>query len=113
MNDEEILAAAPKCVIFDTDPRSGSRPTIECLTLRDSTERPITVESGTNRLLGANADAILPAVDHLLEAPVPPVPTVPLWDGSAADRIVDVLERTSFIARPHTHAVTVQAGVAT
>ena len=74
---------------------------VPCLTLRDSTERPITVESGTNRLIGANPEAIGPAVDEVLRAPVPSAPLVPLWDGSASDRIVEILEYVFFgIAAP-------------
>ena len=83
---------------------------VACLTLRDNTERPITVKSGTNQLLGSKPEAILPAVEHLLGQPAPAVPTVPLWDGSAAERIVDVLERTSFTAKQHMEALATQEG---
>ena len=66
---------------------------VPCLTLRDTTERPITIDSGTNRLIGVDPAAIGPAVDEVLATPVPSAPVVPLWDGSAADRIVEILEQ--------------------
>jgi UDP-N-acetylglucosamine 2-epimerase (non-hydrolysing) len=66
---------------------------VPCLTLRDTTERPITVTHGTNRLIGIDAAAIAPHVDAVLAAPMPSPRTPPLWDGAAAQRIVAVLER--------------------
>jgi UDP-N-acetylglucosamine 2-epimerase (non-hydrolysing) len=64
---------------------------VPCLTLRLNTERPITCEEGTNRLVGLDADAIVRAGLEVLECP-PSAGRVPaLWDGGAARRIVDVL----------------------
>ena len=64
---------------------------IPCFTLRANTERPVTVELGTNTLLGLDPAAIA-GIPAALESrpgrkPEPP----PLWDGHAADRIADVL----------------------
>ena len=66
---------------------------IACLTLRENTERPVTVELGTNRVVGtdpgrivAEAEAAL-AKDRRKEQPRIP----PLWDGRAAERILDAL----------------------
>ncbi len=63
---------------------------IPCLTLRENTERPITLSMGTNRLVGSDPDLIQKAVREALESPrdgeVPP-----LWDGRAGERIADVL----------------------
>ncbi len=71
---------------------------VPCLTLRDTTERPVTIRLGTNRLIGSDPTAIGPAVAAVLAAP-PPVPTVPpLWDGHAAERVVAVL--TDWLAGP-------------
>jgi UDP-N-acetylglucosamine 2-epimerase (non-hydrolysing) len=68
---------------------------VPCLTLRDSTERPVTVEQGTNRLAGTDPERIVAAAAEALEAP-PPASRVPeRWDGRAAARILDVLERLS------------------
>jgi UDP-N-acetylglucosamine 2-epimerase (non-hydrolysing) len=66
---------------------------VPCFTLRDNTERPVTVRAGTNTLLGLDPDRIddiLPALGKRGDAaPIHP----PLWDGHAASRVVDVLER--------------------
>ncbi len=64
---------------------------VPCLTLRENTERPITIEQGTNRLVGTNPDLILQAARESLAAP-PRAATAPdLWDGRASARILDVL----------------------
>jgi UDP-N-acetylglucosamine 2-epimerase (non-hydrolysing) len=68
---------------------------VPCLTLRENTERPITVEQGTNRLVGTNPRAILQAVREVLEAPQRDGGKPPLWDGRAAERIADVLISTN------------------
>jgi UDP-N-acetylglucosamine 2-epimerase (non-hydrolysing) len=66
---------------------------VPCFTLRDNTERPVTVRAGTNTLLGldpARIADILPSLqDRRDAAAIHP----PLWDGHAASRIVDVFER--------------------
>ena len=64
---------------------------VPCFTLRDNTERPVTVERGTNTVLGL-APARIAEIPELLErrATVPPEPP-PKWDGRAAERIADVL----------------------
>lgn len=68
---------------------------VPCLTLRENTERPVTVTSGTNRVVGTKPAAILDAF-HALEA-APSVPRIPdLWDGRTAPRIADVLQRFLF-----------------
>lgn len=64
---------------------------VPCLTLRANTERPITCEQGTNRLVGLCPEAIVKAGLEVLSSP-PGMGRVPdLWDGQAARRIVDVL----------------------
>ena len=64
---------------------------IPCLTLRDNTERPVTVQMGTNVLLGLRPGRVpeLPALVKEIHARESKVP--PLWDGNAAERIVQVL----------------------
>lgn len=61
---------------------------VPCLTLRSNTERGITVEEGTNRLVGLDRKAIETAVEEILGGkwPVGHAPT--LWDGHASERIV-------------------------
>jgi UDP-N-acetylglucosamine 2-epimerase (non-hydrolysing) len=62
-----------------------------CLTLRDSTERPVTVTEGTNRLVGRDPDLIVKAVREVLAAPSPPARRPALWDGRAGPRIAAIL----------------------
>jgi UDP-N-acetylglucosamine 2-epimerase (non-hydrolysing) len=66
---------------------------IPCLTLRDNTERPITITEGTNRLAGTCRSSILTAWEETCAHP--PVGRIPkLWDGRAAERCVAVLHST-------------------
>src|SRR5256885_6743263 len=65
---------------------------IPCLTLRENTERPITVEQGTNQVVGSDPDRIKQAVGPILRGEFERASRVPeLWDGHTAERIVDVL----------------------
>jgi UDP-N-acetylglucosamine 2-epimerase (non-hydrolysing) len=64
---------------------------VPCFTLRDNTERPITCELGTNRLLGLDPGRIGDILDLLEAGRKAARPQPPLWDGHAAERIVDVL----------------------
>ncbi|MFO0691461.1 MAG: UDP-N-acetylglucosamine 2-epimerase (non-hydrolyzing) [Myxococcota bacterium] len=66
---------------------------VPCLTLRESTERPVTVSEGTNTIVGTDPRAIEQAIEKQLSSPWPTGRTPALWDGRAAVRIVDVLER--------------------
>jgi UDP-N-acetylglucosamine 2-epimerase (non-hydrolysing) len=69
---------------------------VPCVTLRENTERPVTVTNGTNLLAGTRKSGITRATASILnngshvtgQKPAPP-----LWDGKAAQRIVDVLAR--------------------
>jgi UDP-N-acetylglucosamine 2-epimerase (non-hydrolysing) len=60
---------------------------VPCLTLRENTERPITVAEGTNRIVGTDPDRILEAVDEILDSGGKTGRVPPLWDGHAAERI--------------------------
>ena len=66
---------------------------IPCLTLRENTERPITVLMGTNVLVGTDTDRITRAAFNVLDAPHDKQnrQRPPLWDGHTADRILDAL----------------------
>ena len=65
---------------------------IPCLTLRDTTERPVTVTHGTNRIIGSDPNRILDESLKTLGQPLGPNTAPPLWDGRAAERIVDILD---------------------
>ena len=62
---------------------------VPCFTLRDSTERPVTVELGTNTLLGLDPERIreIPGLLEHIRTPTP----IPLWDGHAGTRAAQVL----------------------
>ncbi|MBA2486063.1 MAG: UDP-N-acetylglucosamine 2-epimerase (non-hydrolyzing) [Nitrospira sp.] len=64
---------------------------VPCLTLRESTERPITVTHGTNRVIGALPARILSEAMKALDSPSIPLVPPPMWDGHASERIVQVL----------------------
>ena len=64
---------------------------VPCITLRDNTERPETCTVGTNELIGTHPDAIKPALDKLFSGQWKKGAIPELWDGRAADRIVQIL----------------------
>jgi UDP-N-acetylglucosamine 2-epimerase (non-hydrolysing) len=66
---------------------------VPCLTMRENTERPVTITHGTNRLAGVDPLGIAAVADEVLDVPSPAQKMPELWDGAAAGRILDVLER--------------------
>lgn len=60
---------------------------IPCLTVRDNTERPATLEEGTNLLVGTSPAALMPAVEGIIATGGKSGRIPPLWDGKAAIRI--------------------------
>jgi UDP-N-acetylglucosamine 2-epimerase (non-hydrolysing) len=65
---------------------------VPCLTLRENTERPVTVTEGTNRVVGLEPRAIVEAARLVLSGKADRTPRRPeLWDGKAAGRIAAVL----------------------
>jgi UDP-N-acetylglucosamine 2-epimerase (non-hydrolysing) len=64
---------------------------IPCLTLRENTERPITVSLGTNTIVGTDPQKIIAAASAALNRTERQPVSIPLWDGHAAERIVDAL----------------------
>ena len=63
---------------------------IPCLTLRENTERPSTVEMGTNHIVGVDPQRILAAFIEAMARPRADAKVPPLWDGHAAERIVRI-----------------------
>jgi UDP-N-acetylglucosamine 2-epimerase (non-hydrolysing) len=90
----DFIALETRAVAVITDSGGVQEETtflrVPCFTLRETTERPITVEVGTNRLLGLDIERIEEVPRLLGEGPVPLVSPA-LWDGHASGRIVDVL----------------------
>jgi UDP-N-acetylglucosamine 2-epimerase (non-hydrolysing) len=64
---------------------------VPCFTLRDNTERPVTIRAGTNTLLGLDPAAIATIPTALAERGDAPSEQPPLWDGHAAERIADLV----------------------
>jgi len=64
---------------------------IPCLTLRENTERPITVTMGTNTVVGTDTKKIVAAAFAALEQTAKPIVKIPLWDGHTAERILAAL----------------------
>jgi UDP-N-acetylglucosamine 2-epimerase (non-hydrolysing) len=63
---------------------------VPCITIRENTERPVTIELGTNRLTGTDPEAIRAAAAGILAGRSGKGTVPPLWDGKAAGRIADV-----------------------
>jgi UDP-N-acetylglucosamine 2-epimerase (non-hydrolysing) len=64
---------------------------VPCLTLRNNTERPVTTQMGTNRVVGTDPENIIAAYRDVRSGRTRPGKTPPLWDGKAARRIVKIL----------------------
>lgn len=68
---------------------------VPCITMRRNTERPITCTEGTNLLVGDQGPDILAAAQRVLVGQIPTGRVPELWDGHAAERIVEVLLRAA------------------
>jgi UDP-N-acetylglucosamine 2-epimerase (non-hydrolysing) len=65
---------------------------VPCITLRDNTERPETIDMGTNELIGTEPKKIKPALEKLFAGRWKQGQIPEKWDGKAAERILKVLE---------------------
>lgn len=72
---------------------------VPCLTLRENTERPVTVSQGTNVLVGTNPHKIVAAAEQILRGDGKRGRMPSLWDGHAAERIVEILLRAGLRGR--------------
>jgi UDP-N-acetylglucosamine 2-epimerase (non-hydrolysing) len=94
----EFLAIESRAAVIITDSGGIQEEStflgIPCLTLRRSTERPVTVTCGTNILVGDDRSRLLAELDKILAGQGKKGSIPPLWDGHAADRIVDIVERS-------------------
>jgi UDP-N-acetylglucosamine 2-epimerase (non-hydrolysing) len=66
---------------------------IPCITLRENTERPITVSQGTNTVVGSDPQMILNCVNEILESGGKAGKIPEFWDGKSAERIVKVVKK--------------------
>ena len=64
---------------------------VPCLTVRENTERPITVSMGTNVLVGRDREKLRAELSRILSGKAKKRTVPPLWDGNAGDRIADIL----------------------
>jgi UDP-N-acetylglucosamine 2-epimerase (non-hydrolysing) len=64
---------------------------VPCLTLRENTERPATVEHGSNQVVGVDPERVLAAARSILQNPTRHSQRPPLWDGKTAPRVVAIL----------------------
>ena len=64
---------------------------VPCLTLRHNTERPVTIEHGTNIMVGPDKARILEAFRRIMNGDWKPAGPPEFWDGHAAERIVRVI----------------------
>lgn len=85
------LVERAKAVVTDSGgiTEEASIMNVPCMTLRDNTERPETMELGTNELLGTNPKAIQPAMEKLFAGTWKEAQEIPLWDGNCAERIIE------------------------
>jgi UDP-N-acetylglucosamine 2-epimerase (non-hydrolysing) len=95
------LMASAKLVLTDSGGIQEETTSlgIPCLTLRENTERPITVSEGTNIIVGTNPETIIAEARRVLEGGGKVGRRPPLWDGHAAGRIVDILEGDLSVGR--------------
>jgi UDP-N-acetylglucosamine 2-epimerase (non-hydrolysing) len=93
----EFLALQRRATAVITDSGGIQEETtylqVPCLTLRSNTERPITVTMGTNILVGQDSRKLASELSAILEGKGKRGTIPPLWDGHAAERIADVLQR--------------------
>jgi UDP-N-acetylglucosamine 2-epimerase (non-hydrolysing) len=91
----EFLALQQGATVVITDSGGMQEETsflgIPCLTLRDNTERPITVSRGTNQLIGRDITRLKSEIRRILAGDTKKASSIPLWDGHAADRIAQVI----------------------
>jgi UDP-N-acetylglucosamine 2-epimerase (non-hydrolysing) len=93
----EFLALQRDTTVVITDSGGIQEETtylgVPCLTVRENTERPITVEVGTNILIGRDMQLLKTEVGHILNGKAKKGSRPPLWDGQAGERLADVLMR--------------------
>ena len=89
------LTASAKVVLTDSGGIQEETTVlgVPCITLRENTERPVTCEIGTNQVVGNDPARVLDAYRKVASGAAGHGTVPPLWDGRAAERIVDILRR--------------------
>lgn len=89
------LMQGARCVVTDSGgiQEETTFMGIPCLTMRDNTERPVTIDSGTNTLIGHDSDRLLSEIEMIFAGRYKKGGIPELWDGKAAERITDVFEK--------------------
>jgi UDP-N-acetylglucosamine 2-epimerase (non-hydrolysing) len=94
----EFLALQRHALLMITDSGGIQEETtylsVPCLTVRETTERPITVTMGTNLLVGHDMDRLRKQVEEILAGNKKRGRMIPLWDGKASERIAEVILST-------------------
>jgi UDP-N-acetylglucosamine 2-epimerase (non-hydrolysing) len=92
----EFLALQRRATVMITDSGGVQEEStflgVPCLTVRENTERPITVQVGTNRLVGRDMACLKTEVDRILAGTGKVGRIPPLWDGKASGRLANVVE---------------------
>jgi UDP-N-acetylglucosamine 2-epimerase (non-hydrolysing) len=92
-----FLALQQRAAVVITDSGGIQEETtylqVPCLTVRENTERPITVEMGTNILVGRDPERIRKELETILAGQTKQGQVPPLWDGHAAERIAEIVAR--------------------
>ena len=92
-----FLALQQRAAVVITDSGGIQEETtylnVPCLTVRENTERPITVEMGTNILVGRDPERIRKELEMILAGQTKQGQVPPLWDGHAAERIAEIVAR--------------------
>ena len=89
------MMACSRLVLTDSGGMQEETTVLEkpCITMRDTTERPITLEKGSNVLVGSDPEKIRSEAARILDEANRQVEIPELWDGHAAERIVEILAR--------------------
>ncbi len=69
---------------------------VQCITVRDNTERPVTVSAGTNQLIGTNLNKVEAAAEEILAGNIKKGGIPEFWDGHTAERIVEIIENGAY-----------------
>jgi UDP-N-acetylglucosamine 2-epimerase (non-hydrolysing) len=106
----DFLALQKHAAVVVTDSGGVQEETtylgVPCITVRENTERPVTVTEGTNVLIGQDLDRLREQVESILAGQASEGRRPALWDGSASKRIAEVIGRVFSITSPATNSET-------